>query len=221
MGTATKKELRRGLTFVDPDSHTGRQAVMNEDIGFIRSFDPGELIALDEKGDIYCVVGYDDPGWIGRIGEHELTAIHPTLEACKETMNQRYIHHWELSDYEEDILERWSQRDFSVEPYLGGLLGASLLCREEFGFDIIIKMYRDDLRHAQVYDLNHQPSGLFKIKKKPPRKEDDIVGVNREKCGVLTLDTKKKILRWAYGRNYSLPNWELMILVQAGVRRSL
>ena len=218
----TITQFEGDLTFVRPDSSLGQRAIMNESVQW--PDDDAELAGVDGKGKLYSTIKEKGGCWIGRIGEHTLTAFHPTLEACKQTVLERYKYREEsfLSDYEDDLLERWEKnRDYSVEPLLGGLLGVAWLCTEDQGYGIVMKMYHDKYNYIQVYDSNNKPAGMFRIKKNPPRNEDDIVEVKPERCGFFTPDVKKKILAWSRGSNFSRPtNWEFLVYLRGVIRQS-
>ena len=98
-------QTNSGLVFVHPYSFVGRKAISeaygprrgNEDIIAVHN---GRLYSTVER--IRYLVG---DRWQGRLAEHTVTNLCPTLETCLDTILQRYQQ--ELADIDRLIQERW------------------------------------------------------------------------------------------------------------------
>ena len=90
------------------------------------------------------------------------------------------------------------------------------VCNKRDNFGIVIEVREEDHAppaHAHTfYASDDSPAGRFVIKTNPPSKEEDIEGVppSNPSHGELTLDTKKKILRWAGKTTDGTNNWKLL-----------
>ena len=87
-------EAKGGLVFEYPDSP-------------VEGSGPSDVVTALHNGQLYCIIENTDEGWSGRLGEHMVTASHPTLEMCVETIRQRYQTDIAYGDFERRILKRW------------------------------------------------------------------------------------------------------------------
>jgi len=94
------------------------------------------------------------------------------------------------------------------------------LCLKRDMFDILIITYEGDNEptpFARVYDVNENILGAFDITTDMPTKESEVIAVRESEFGILTDDTRRKIVKWAQGQDGS--NWGGLFFSWQGLNR--
>ncbi|MDR0453812.1 MAG: 3'-5' exonuclease [Deferribacteraceae bacterium] len=108
-----------------------------------------------------------------------------------------------------EIVKSLKETNKPSHELLERVIEVAWLCREKDYYRMVIFSHERSSPHAHLFDLEYNSLGAFEITKKHPAKPEDIIDYRPEINGILSLQIREKIAKWAVINNGEIyNNWD-------------